>query len=578
MENWKKILQPELWRDAFSLPGKSGTEKLCLFLRAYLGKIRRLGANLPLFGKSEHFNKVLGELATKFVLEEADCPACGESDGVNAITLENGFGLRRCRKCGLLYTSPRWRKDQVLPDLRAAGNKAEKILLAHKRVSKIEQLKKPGKILDAACDDGEFLEVAHDSGYAACGVKSPGLLKTGAEDFHGTGFDVIVLFDALAHSDNPRAELAALGERLTPDGIVVLSLPNAGSEQASADIASWPLLMPWKNRGHYDYDSLEKLVDGCGFEIIDVDTELSSGVGEVGVFLVALRRKEFEPNGRIFLRADAARGDTLFATPIIKGLKEKYPGCKITVATHFPELLGYFDDLDFVPATAPAPPEGVLRARYELLPQMHVIDALARLCRSGKPDRHLYYRVTEEEKAWAEKLLSGLRATGKTLAGIHALAGSRIKSWKRENWLALAKMLERENVSVVTLGANADSLALDVALNLCGKISLRESVAILQQLDLFVGLDSFLSHAAGAVCTPRVILYGSTDPERLLCDADVCPSEILRGECEFPGCRQNCLPDQWLRNISCRQQNLRCMESITPELVREKCLRLISPM
>gem|GEM_PF-4610224 len=347
MENWKKILQPELWRDAFSLPGKSGTEKLCLFLRAYLGKIRRLGANLPLFGKSEHFNKVLGELATKFVLEEADCPACGESDGVNAITLENGFGLRRCRKCGLLYTSPRWRKDQVLPDLRAAGNKAEKILLAHKRVSKIEQLKKPGKILDAACDDGEFLEVAHDSGYAACGVKSPGLLKTGAEDFHGTGFDVIVLFDALAHSDNPRAELAALGERLTPDGIVVLSLPNAGSEQASADIASWPLLMPWKNRGHYDYDSLEKLVDGCGFEIIDVDTELSSGVGEVGVFLVALRRKEFEPNGRIFLRADAARGDTLFATPIIKGLKEKYPGCKITVATHFPELLGYFDDLDF---------------------------------------------------------------------------------------------------------------------------------------------------------------------------------------------------------------------------------------
>jgi ADP-heptose:LPS heptosyltransferase len=50
--------------------------------------------------------------------------------------------------------------------------------------------------------------------------------------------------------------------------------------------------------------------------------------------------------------------------------------------------------------------------------------------------------------------------------------------------------------------------------NLAGKLSIRQSMALYKNMDLAVCVDSGPAHLAAAVGTPTVALFGPTDPER----------------------------------------------------------------
>src|SRR5207245_580918 len=52
------------------------------------------------------------------------------------------------------------------------------------------------------------------------------------------------------------------------------------------------------------------------------------------------------------------------------------------------------------------------------------------------------------------------------------------------------------------------------AVDLTGRLSLRETVALLSQLDLFLSPDTGTMHAACAVGTPSVSVFGPSDPAR----------------------------------------------------------------
>ena len=51
-------------------------------------------------------------------------------------------------------------------------------------------------------------------------------------------------------------------------------------------------------------------------------------------------------------------------------------------------------------------------------------------------------------------------------------------------------------------------------INLAGRTSLREAIALIQQARLAVGPDTGLMHIAAAVRTPVVSLWGATRPQR----------------------------------------------------------------
>ena len=96
------------------------------------------------------------------------------------------------------------------------------------------------------------------------------------------------------------------------------------------------------------------------------------------------------------------------------------------------------------------------------------------------------------------------------------------KRWPVRHFIALATKLQQEFDSLLLLGSTADTAccrelaeALSLpCLNLAGKTTLLQTVALLQHASLFVGNDSGLGHLAAAAGIPSLTLFGPGDPPR----------------------------------------------------------------
>ena len=126
---------------------------------------------------------------------------------------------------------------------------------------------------------------------------------------------------------------------------------------------------------------------------------------------------------------------------------------------------------------------------------------------------------SEADRAAAQWFLGN--STAPVLA-IHPGSGSPRKNWPAENWAGLAQWLVRTapHIRLLLVGGEADAEALETVssavqgadLLVAENLPLPQLAALLQQCRLFVGHDSGISHIAGAVGTPCVLLFGPTDP------------------------------------------------------------------
>lgn len=142
-------------------------------------------------------------------------------------------------------------------------------------------------------------------------------------------------------------------------------------------------------------------------------------------------------------------------------------------------------------------------------------------CKQTKAE-NLYtdYVVTAAESAEAKALLA--QYTGNAQPQYIGLvveshpAGAH-RDWPIDNFVALAQQLasERADRVFVLIGGtlpDAKVAALhhvlgDRLINLSGKLSLRQSAAVINALDLYVAVDTGPSHIAAAVGTPSVVMF-----------------------------------------------------------------------
>lgn len=608
MSLFHQIFQTALARDIFSLPRYSLSKKAVLFGQAYTAKTFKVLRRRWVYARGHSFESKLEKLVRDDPLEYVPCPICRTPPPTReGKDVFHGLTLNRCPLCGLRYISPRLSRNGLKKlytrsyyfeyrvwlghPIKSEGQ-AEEIVLSHRRLSRAEQWRPPGKILDIGCSTGQLLIAARERGYDPYGVElNPWAVRHARENsgldvlqgplegtmFKPGSFDLVTLIDVLEHLPDPVVQMTMAAGLLRPGGIVMVTLPNGGCAEARDNLLAWKHLKPWEHICLYDSASLKTLGGRAGLELIDVDTELSAGVGYVGALMGFFRKADFDiPStaSLISIRADGARGDTLLTTPILKGLRRRFPEARLRVETHYPSLLEGLEGVETVPADAPAGGDAQVRARYEIEPENHMVDVMTRYCRAGKPDHHIYYRVREDEKKLAGKILQEAGVEYPAV-GLHPMTGSRIKRWNEGKWRELAERLTAQGVCPVLVGSRDDTTPIPGTIDLRGLLSPRKTLAVLGELDLFVGLDSFPAHAAGAVRTPRVILFGSTDPERILCDLDTCPTIVLPGDCPYLGCRQDCLPDQWIRNIECRRGEPFCLDVITPDEVFNAAIKLL---
>ncbi len=126
-------------------------------------------------------------------------------------------------------------------------------------------------------------------------------------------------------------------------------------------------------------------------------------------------------------------------------------------------------------------------------------------------------RLTEAERARADEVLDGLADKPLIVCG----PGTKMqaKDWGRENWRALLSRLAvtYPQYPLVLVGAKEDAEVSDYAatdwtgpkLNVCGRLTPRETAAVTARAHVFLGPDSGPMHLAAAAGVPCVIAFSA---------------------------------------------------------------------
>lgn len=126
-------------------------------------------------------------------------------------------------------------------------------------------------------------------------------------------------------------------------------------------------------------------------------------------------------------------------------------------------------------------------------------------------------RLTDAERQAASVALEDLK--GRPLIVCGPGTKMQAKDWGKDNWRALLGELAREypDYGLALVGASGDAevsefVAQDwtgVKANLCGRLTPRETAAVMEQAQVFLGPDSGPMHLAASVGVPCVIAFSA---------------------------------------------------------------------
>jgi SAM-dependent methyltransferase len=224
-------------------------------------------------------------------MESVSCLFCAQDDSFPAIQ-ENGFTGRKCRRCGLIYISPRPSRTEVAnlyghdqASISAAAHVAAeyyKRLHARHTLRILRRYAKQGQLLEIGPGAGFFLGEALAAGFQPYGIELnprqiefiraqgiPCSSEAIAEAFPGESFDVIYHCDVLSHLHDPFAEFNAMHRRLRDGGILVFETGNFGDVRVER--LSWvPRFQYPDHLFFFSTDNTRELLTRSGFELLKI--------------------------------------------------------------------------------------------------------------------------------------------------------------------------------------------------------------------------------------------------------------------------------------------------------------------
>ena len=219
------------------------------------------------------------------------------------------------------------------------------------------------------------------------------------------------------------------------------------------------------------------------------------------------------------------------------------------------------------------PEHGALEPEAERLARN--IDSLgdARIDAAESWDLHL----TTEEKARADSALGVLAHM--PLFAVSVGTKMQAKDWGRDNWRALLRQLAAHypGYALALYGAHEEDAASEFAcdgwrqagggpvVNLCGKLTPRQSAAALRHARLFIGHDSGPSHLAAAVQTPCIAIFSARNKPRVWFPYGS-QHRVIYHKVDCRGCGLE----------TCIAQKKKCLTSITVEEVLTQIRNLLS--
>ena len=239
-----------------------------------------------------------------------------------------------CRACGLIWSNPRPSADDVrryysreyrldykgrsTPSLRHIARSARGAL---NRFQTLAPYLRPGnRILDAGAGGGEVVYVLRKLGFTAIGIEPDEAYARHARESLGApvetrfvqdatfapgSFDVVTMYHALEHVEDPSAILSRIRGWLADGGMLLIEVPNAEA-----------VCIAPQHRFHFAHfynfnrDALESLGRKAGFQPVQTTTS-SDGGNLISVFTAADRQQAPPFDGTNYTRVRrVVRGHT----------------------------------------------------------------------------------------------------------------------------------------------------------------------------------------------------------------------------------------------------------------------------
>ena len=204
-----------------------------------------------------------------------------------------------------------------------------------------------------------------------------------------------------------------------------------------------------------------------------------------------------------------APGDALITANVIRCIKDNYPSLKVNCITPHPELIRLDPHIDTI--NQPETFYSFDSTYWELIVRkersQNIIEHNMLKLGIDHYDYKAAFYLSEEEKIWAKQETS---QSDKPILAICTKSKEPVKNWSEANWLKLIQNL-KANFFIIQLGDDKEPSFKDTY-RYAGKLSMRESAAILSTANYFIGPDSLLMHMANGLDIPSTIIFGGSRP------------------------------------------------------------------
>jgi len=297
-------------------------------------------------------------------------------------------------------------------------------------------------------------------------------------------------------------------------------------------------------------------------------------------------------------------GDLVLLTPVLREIKRRWPKCFIGVATmkHYQQVLQnlpFIDEIiqDPVPAAAfnSYDAQVIFENAIERNPrakQLHMTDLFAEitglkgsvrdlsLLGKGPPailDKKPAYAVTENESIWVMEQYP--RVVGSRRICIQVGTSAHCRTYPIQKMGEVVDKLVKKGWEVFLMGQKGEIKIEETASlrNLAAAgLTFRQSCAVINNADVFLGADSALLHIAGALSIPAVGLYGPFPADLR---TRYCPTTVaLSGSGKCAPCFHHAIPTKrnyFPDNCPSKARGLcEVLESIKPETIVERLERI----
>ncbi len=212
---------------------------------------------------------------------------------------EEEFELVRCASCEMVYH--RWILDEdslgvfystwiddsqneslsvelslgPAAQFEAAGQMVKHALRLRSLLPDVEAF----RVLDYGCGSGRFLQIASAFGFSAVGLD---LSTTRQDQSERRGFTIasslseiddrdpgpfhaVTMFQVLEHLADPAGVLTSLRERMAPDGVLVVEVPDCSGVDVAADFESFRNVHPLEHINAFTPATLKATCERAGF-------------------------------------------------------------------------------------------------------------------------------------------------------------------------------------------------------------------------------------------------------------------------------------------------------------------------